>query len=52
MNSSDTNSNKKPSGNGNFRKDFPKTGQRVFQTRSDARPQAPRPVDNSNVTGV
>ncbi len=51
MNSSDTNSNKKPSGNGNFRKDYPKQGQRVFQTRSDARPQAPRPVDNTNVTG-
>lgn len=32
----------------NFRKDYPQKNQKVFQTRSDARP--PRPVDNSNVT--
>lgn len=44
----------------NYKKDYPKTGQRVFQTRKDARPEhartgarppsGPRPVDNSNVT--
>ena len=39
---------------GNFKKDYPKPGQRVFQThKKDDRlkPQAPRPVDNSGVTG-
>ncbi len=37
---------------GNFRRDYPKNGQRVFQThKKDDRLQAPRPVDNSKVTG-
>lgn len=37
---------------GNFRRDYPKTGQRVFQThKKDDKLQAPRPVDNSKVTG-
>lgn len=40
---------------GNYKKDYPKTGQRVFQTHKKddriSRPMAPRPVDNSNVTG-
>lgn len=31
------------------RRDYPNKNQKVFQTRSDARP--PRPVDNSSVTG-
>lgn len=44
-----------------YKQDYPKQGQRVFQTRKDARPEhvrsasrppsGPRPVDNSNVTG-
>jgi exoribonuclease R len=39
------------SGDAGYKKDYPKTGQRVFQTRKDARPVGPRPVDNSSVTG-
>jgi ribonuclease R len=58
---------KKPSSDQNqsrsssYKQDYPKQGQRVFQTRKDARPEhvrsgsrppsGPRPVDNSNVTG-
>ncbi len=34
-----------------YKKDYPSKGQRVFQTRKDARPTGPRPVDNSTVTG-
>lgn len=44
-----------PRSGADFRNDYPKPGQRVFQThRKDdriARPTAPRPVDNSGVTG-
>jgi ribonuclease R len=46
----------------NYKKDYPKTGERVFQEHKkddslrkpftrNTRPQAPRPVDNSQVTG-
>ncbi len=35
----------------NYKKDYPQKGQRIFQTRKDARPNAPRPIDNSNITG-
>jgi ribonuclease R len=41
-----------PSNEGNsYKKDYPKKGERVFQTRKDARPLPPRPIDNSGVTG-
>jgi len=44
-----------PRSTGTYKKDYPKTGQRVFQTHKKddriARPMAPRPVDNSSVTG-
>lgn len=59
-------SGKRPGNNSNYKKDYPKQGQRVFQTHSkndklgqgpykkasfSPRPAGPRPVDNQGVTG-
>ena len=60
------NSGKRSENNSNYKKDYPKQGQRVFQTHSkndkidqgsykkagfSPRPAGPRPVDNEGVTG-
>jgi ribonuclease R len=52
------NTNNKPRGQGpskaggDFRRDYPKSGQKVFQThKKDDKLKGPRPVDNSGVTG-